>query len=152
MNDWRSTFYGANDHEADWEQCFVFLEALRRRPMQPAWFCAAAHDEKGDDLRRRWDDPRLETIDDHPVVYPGAGSHATYFERGEYIMRLPFPGERNSAGRSTCSGGSGATPSASPTRATSRRGRASAQRAVRRLRPRRRLAVGPAATSTGRRS
>ena len=28
MNDWRSTFDGANDHEADWEQCFVFLEEL----------------------------------------------------------------------------------------------------------------------------
>ena len=65
---------------------------------RPAWFCAAAHDEKGDDLRRRWDDPRLEAIDGHPVVYPGAGSHAIYLERGEYIMRLPFPGERNLRG------------------------------------------------------
>ena len=98
MNDWRSTFDGANDHEADLEQCFVVLEQFEDGTMQPAWFCAAAHDEKGDDLRRRWDDPRLETIDDHPVVYPGAGSHATYIERGEYIMLLPFPGERNIRG------------------------------------------------------
>src|SRR5215203_3769374 len=74
------------------------LEQFEDGTMQPAWFCAAAHDEKGDDLRRRWDDPRLETIDDHPVVYPGAGSHATYLERGEYIMLLPFPGERNIRG------------------------------------------------------
>ena len=95
MNDWRSTFEGANDHEADLEQCFVVLEAVKDDDLRPAWFCAAAHDEKGDDLRRRWDDPRMETIDGHPVVYPGAGSHATYLERGEYIMRLPFPGERN---------------------------------------------------------
>ena len=98
MNDWRSTFDGANDHEADLEQCFVVLEQFEDGTMKPAWFCAAAHDEKGDDLRRRWDDPRLETIDDHPVVYPGAGSHATYLERGEYIMLLPFPGERNVRG------------------------------------------------------
>ena len=28
MNDWRSTFDGANDHEADWEQAFVILEEL----------------------------------------------------------------------------------------------------------------------------
>jgi hypothetical protein len=98
MNDWRSTFDGANDHEADLEQCFVVLEQSDDGTMKPAWFCAAAHDEKGDDLRRRWDDPRLETIDDHPVVYPGAGSHATYLERGEYIMLLPFPGERNIRG------------------------------------------------------
>jgi hypothetical protein len=98
MNDWRSSFDGANDHEADLEQCFVVLEELRGGATQPAWFCAAAHDEKGDDLRRRWDDPRLETVDGHPIVYPGAGSHATYLERGEYIMRLPFPGERNLRG------------------------------------------------------
>ena len=31
MNDWRSTFEGANDHEADWEQCFVVLRGARRR-------------------------------------------------------------------------------------------------------------------------
>ncbi len=31
-------------------------------------------------------------------MYPGAGSHATYLERGEYIMLLPFPGERNIRG------------------------------------------------------
>ncbi len=98
MNDWRSTFEGANDHEADWEQCFVVLEAVADDDLRPAWFCAAAHDEKGDDLRRRWDDPRMDTIDGHPVVYPGAGSHATYLERGEYIMLLPFPGERNIRG------------------------------------------------------
>jgi hypothetical protein len=98
MNDWRSSFDGANDHEADLEQCFVVLEELPDGRAVPAWFCAAAHDEKGDDLRRRWDDPRLETVDGHPVVYPGAGSHATYLERGEYIMRLPFPGERSVRG------------------------------------------------------
>ncbi len=94
MNDWRSTFEGANDHEADWEQCFVVLEQLDDGELQPAWFCAATHDEKGDDLRRRWDDPKFQTIDGHPNVFPGAGSHADYLEPGEYIMRLPFPGER----------------------------------------------------------
>ena len=98
MNDWRSTFEGANDHEADLEQCFVVCEQLDDGGIRPAWFCAAAHDEKGDDLRRRWDDPRLTLVDGHPMVFPGAGSHATYLEQGEYIMRLPFPGERNLRG------------------------------------------------------
>ncbi len=98
MNDWRSTFEGANDHEADLEQCFVVLETLDDGTLRPAWFCAAAHDEKGDDLRRRWDDARMEIVDGHPIVYPGAGSHATYLERGEYIMLLPFPGEKNIRG------------------------------------------------------
>ena len=91
MNDWRSTFEGANDHEADWEQAFVILEDTPDGVV-PAWFAAAAHDEKGSDLRRRWDDPRLQREGEHVVVYPGAGSHATYLETGEYIMRLALPG------------------------------------------------------------
>ena len=40
----------------------------------------------------------MEIVDGHPVVYPGAGSHATYLERGEYIMLLPLPGEVNIRG------------------------------------------------------
>jgi hypothetical protein len=98
MNDWRSTFDGANDHEADWEQAFVILEAMPDGTARPAWFAAAAHDEEGADLRRRWDDPKLERDGDHVVVYPGAGSHATYMERGEYIMRLALPGGRLTQG------------------------------------------------------
>ena len=94
MNDWRSTFSGANDHEADWEQAFVICEERPDGLVEPVWFAAAAHDEKGANLRRRWDDPRLERQGEHVVVYPGAGSHATYMERGEYIKRLPLPGER----------------------------------------------------------
>lgn len=94
MNDWRSTFDGANDHEADWEQAFVILEELPDGGAEPVWFAAAAHDEQGADIRRRWDDPRLERAGEHPVVYPGAGSHATYLERGEYLMRLALPGDR----------------------------------------------------------
>ena len=94
MNDWRSTFNGANDHEADWEQAFVILEEQADGAVEPVWFAAAAHDEQGQDLRRRWDDPRLERDGEHVVVYPGAGSHATYMEQGEYIMRLALPGDR----------------------------------------------------------
>ena len=94
MNDWRSTFSGANDHEADWEQALVICEERPDGLVEPVWFAAAAHDEKGANLRRRWDDPRLERQGEHLVVYPGAGSHATYMERGEYIERLPLPGER----------------------------------------------------------
>jgi hypothetical protein len=91
MNDWRSTFGGANDHEADWEQVFVYLEDADDGP-RPVWVAAAAHDEVGDDLRRRWDDPELEREGTHPIFYPGAGSHATYFTAGEYITAAPLPG------------------------------------------------------------
>jgi hypothetical protein len=86
MNPWRSSFYGANDHEADWEQIFVYLSDEDTGEPVPCWVAYAQHDFAGDDLRRRWDDPELQRIGDHPVVYSGAGSHASYFERGEYLM------------------------------------------------------------------
>jgi hypothetical protein len=97
MNDYRSTFHGANDHEADWEQVFVYLDDAPGGP-RPVWIAAAAHDFVGDELRRRWDDPTLETVGDHPVVYAGAGSHASYFEQGEYVTEIPLPGMRGVRG------------------------------------------------------
>jgi hypothetical protein len=93
MNDYRSTFNGVNDHEADWEQVFIYLEDVPDGP-RPVWIAAAAHDYTGDELRRRWDDPALELVDDHPVICAGAGSHASYFERGEYLTEVPIPALR----------------------------------------------------------
>ena len=86
MNDWRSTFHGANDHEADWEQIFVYLYQTPDGPLAPRWVAFALHDYHGDDLRRRWDDPLLTKEGTHPVVFAAAGSHSSYFEQGEYLM------------------------------------------------------------------
>ena len=86
MNDWRSTFHGANDHEADWEQIFVYLYQSENGSLEPRWVAFASHDYHGDDLRRRWDDPLLMKEGLHPVVFAAAGSHASYFEQGEYLM------------------------------------------------------------------
>ncbi len=85
MNNWRSGFFGVNDHESDWEQIFVYLYGDEPEP-QPNWVAYASHDFKGDDLRRRWDDPELAKQGNHPVVFAGAGSHASYFKPGEYLM------------------------------------------------------------------
>jgi hypothetical protein len=120
-NNWRSGFFGANDHEADWELVSIYLAERDDLPpiealppigdgtgdgagdgtssneydlshlmdrFQPEWVAYASHDYQGDDLRRRWDDPELEKVDGHPVVYIGAGSHACYFRRGEYLTEL----------------------------------------------------------------
>jgi hypothetical protein len=106
-NNWRSGFFGANDHEGDWELVNVYLSErddlsplaeesqenghdLNRllERFQPEWVAYAAHDYQGDDLRRRWDDPEVEKEGDHPVVYVAAGSHACYFRRGEYLTEL----------------------------------------------------------------
>jgi hypothetical protein len=86
MNNWRSNFYGVNDHESDWEQVFIYLADDGSAAPEPRWAAFASHDFSGDDLRRRWDDPLLVKEGDHPVIFAGAGSHASYFEQGEYIM------------------------------------------------------------------
>jgi hypothetical protein len=91
FNDWRSGFFGANDHEADWETAFVYLSESETGGVRPEWVAYAAHDYTGDNLRRRWDDPEVEKVGDHPVVYVGAGSHASYYAPGEYLTELTLP-------------------------------------------------------------
>ena len=65
MNDWRSSFFGANDHEADLEQAYVVLEAPgdRRRPRSRAGSAAprtttSATTCGGDGTTRRSRSPR----------------------------------------------------------------------------------------------
>lgn len=91
-NNWRSGFYGANDHEGDWEMIVVYLYEAEEGELAPAWVVYAAHDYGGDDLRRAWDDVEMvERLDTHPVVYVGAGSHASYFQPGEYLAEIEVP-------------------------------------------------------------
>jgi hypothetical protein len=87
MNDWRSTFGGVNDHEADWEQVMVYVEETEGGAI-PHWVAYSNHDHAGDDLRRAWDDDELERFGNHPIVYVGGGSHAGYFRKGEYVTRV----------------------------------------------------------------
>lgn len=91
FNNWRSGFSGVNDHEADWEMVYVYLSETENGEVQPEWVAYASHDFAGDDLRRRWDDPEVEKVGEHPVIYTGAGSHASYFSRGEYLAELELP-------------------------------------------------------------
>ena len=97
FNDWRSNFFGANDHEGDWEKVFVYLSESEAGETCPEWVAYAAHEESGDDLRRRWDDPELETVGEHPVVYVCAGSHSSRYSPGEYLTELEFPLPRSFA-------------------------------------------------------
>ena len=89
MNDWRSTFGGVNDHEADWEQITVFV-AEDDAALRASWVAFSSHDEQGADLRRRSDDPDLEWHGEHPVVYAGAGSHSGAYLPGEYLVTVPL--------------------------------------------------------------
>ena len=91
FNNWRTGFYGVNDHEGDWEMVCLYLCPAASGRLQPEWVALASHDYWGDDLRRRWDDPDLQHVGEHPIVYAGAGSHAAYFQPGEYLMEVELP-------------------------------------------------------------
>ena len=91
MNDWRTSYRGLNDHEADLEQAWIFCDPADNRPI---WVVASNHDNRGPDLRRHWDDPECLRIDGRPVLYAGAGSHALYFRSGDYVSRIDVPGLR----------------------------------------------------------
>ncbi len=90
FNDWRSRVFGVNDHEADWEQITIYL-VDRDGDLVPAWIASSAHDEVGDDLRRRWDDPDLTLVGEHPVIHPGLGSHSGAYLAGEYLTAYDGP-------------------------------------------------------------
>jgi len=91
MNDWRSGYRGLNDHEADWEQAWIFCDPADRRP---SWVMASSHENLGANLRRHWDDTECVRLDDHPVLYVGAGSHALFFRPGDYVTRIDIPAFR----------------------------------------------------------
>jgi hypothetical protein len=100
MNDWRSSFAGVNDHEADWEQVTIYLAPTGPATaspdgagqFEPVWVAFSAHDEVGADVRRRSDDPDLTWVDGtHPVVHAGAGSHSGAYLAGEYLVRVEPP-------------------------------------------------------------
>ena len=92
MNDWRSTFGGINDHEADWEMACIYLAERPGSPPQPVWVALSSHDYTGDDLRRRWDDPELLRQGHHPVFFAGGGSHSGAFVPGDYVIQVALAG------------------------------------------------------------
>jgi len=94
FNNWRSGFSGVNEHEGDWEQVTIYLDAATLEQGRPAprWVVFSSHHEVGDDLRRRWDDPDLTVVGGrHPVVFTGAGSHSGAFLPGEYLVMVVPP-------------------------------------------------------------
>lgn len=96
FNNWRSGFSGVNEHEADWEQVTIYLDGTGVTDEEglpiPRWVVFSAHDEVGDDLRRRWDDPDLTVVGGrHPVVFAGAGSHSGAYLAGDYLITVVPP-------------------------------------------------------------
>ena len=85
-NDWN------NKHESDWEGITLKFEAssveqaLRSEPVAVGF----SQHEGGE--RADWDDSKLEREGDRPVVYPSAGSHASYFGSALYLGRSASEG------------------------------------------------------------
>ena len=71
--------YRLNEHESDWEQITLRLDADK----QPIDAFYSAH--SGGHVRP-W--TQVERVGDHPVVYPGLGSHANYFARGVHRVEI----------------------------------------------------------------
>ncbi len=81
-----------NKHESDWEGIQLVFdaatveEALQTAPSEVGY----AQHEGGE--RADWDDEKLEKVGDHPVVYPAAGSHASYFSDRLWLGRTAAEG------------------------------------------------------------
>ncbi len=91
VNDWRSSYHGINDHEADWENVHVYLSPDDDGVLVPRWVAASSHDAEGDGLRRRVDDPNLTWEDGHLVLFAGAGSHSLSFRAADELIRVDSP-------------------------------------------------------------
>ncbi len=80
-NDWN------NKHESDWEGIQLVFEAdsveeaLTVDPIEVGY----AQHEGGE--RAAWTSAKLERVGDRPVVYPSAGSHASYYSSALYLGR-----------------------------------------------------------------
>jgi hypothetical protein len=72
-------------HEGDWEGMQIAFdastprEALAKGPSEIALFQHGGGEKAG------WDDDKVEKDGTHPVVYPAAGSHATFFESAVFV-------------------------------------------------------------------
>jgi hypothetical protein len=68
-----------NEHESDWEQITVRLDADRN----PIGVLYSAHEGAN---TREWS--QIEREGDHPVVYPALGAHANYFRAGRHPVSV----------------------------------------------------------------
>jgi hypothetical protein len=73
-------------HEGDWEGMQISFdadtpaEALAKGPSQIALFQHAGGE------RANWDDSKVQKDGTHPIVFPAAGSHATFYDDAIYIQ------------------------------------------------------------------
>ena len=86
FNDWN------NRHEGDWEMVQIVFDAqdaAQALTVSPTSVAFAQHE--GSETSP-WDDPKLQRSGDHPVVYPGEGSHAAYYNQANWFGKSAAAG------------------------------------------------------------
>ena len=83
-------FYAFNDfnnlHEGDWEMVQLVFDASDAREALDREPVAVGYSSHEGAEQASWDDEKLDIVDgSHPVVYPGAGSHANKFTEALYL-------------------------------------------------------------------
>jgi len=79
FNDWNDT------HESDWEMIALGFNAETPEEalsLTPSWVGYAQH---GGGETAHWDDDKVSRDGNHPITYPSAGSHATYYTAATMI-------------------------------------------------------------------
>jgi len=72
-------------HESDWEGMQIIFDATTVRAALEAGPSEIGLFQHGGGERADWTDSKVEKRDTHPVVYPAAGSHATFYRSAIYI-------------------------------------------------------------------
>ena len=73
FNDWN------NKHESDWEMIQVMFDAASASAALTTHPTEVGFSQHEGGERAAWTSAKLSKDGDHPVVYPGSGSHANYF-------------------------------------------------------------------------
>jgi hypothetical protein len=80
FNNWNNT------HEGDWEMIQLVFDAAYARAALDEEPVAIGYSSHEGAERATWDDEKLDLVDEtHPVVHPGAGSHANKFTEALYL-------------------------------------------------------------------
>jgi hypothetical protein len=72
-------------HEGDWEGMQIAFDANTPRAALEAGPSEIALFQHGGGEKGGWDDDKVQKEGTHPVVYPAAGSHATFFDSAIYV-------------------------------------------------------------------
>jgi hypothetical protein len=72
-------------HEGDWEGMQIaFQGGTPKRALQTGPYEIALYQHAGGE-KASWDDDKVQKRGTHPIVYPAAGSHATFYDSAVYL-------------------------------------------------------------------